>query len=73
MDTHAILGMQALGCIFGAIDRTVLTSCTTEANLQMIETALQEPLHMMVNQFIHRLQESGYLSILLQEINDWLV
>ena len=59
--------------MFGTIDRTVLTSRTTESDLKMAKIALNKPLHMMIYQRVHGVQERQYLAIRLQEVDDRLV
>ena len=51
--------------MFSAIDRAMLTSGTTESDLQMVKTTLEEPLHMMIHQGVYGIQERQYLTIFL--------
>jgi hypothetical protein len=64
---------QMLGEMFGAIDGAVLTARTTESDLHMREVAFEETLYMMVHEPIDRLQESKYLAVFLEEVNNRLV
>ena len=73
MNLHSELVVKMSGEMFGAIDRAVLPSRTTEGYLQVRETAFKETRDMMVHQFLHRREEDRYFSVLLKEVNDWLV
>lgn len=59
--------------MFGTIDRAMLTSGTAESDLQMVKTTLEEPLHMMIYQGVHGIQERQYLTVFLQEIYHRLI
>ena len=73
MNMDAVFLFEVLCQMFGAIDRTVLSARTTESDLQVGEIALDEPLHMMVNQLIYSIQEGQYFTVLLQKVYDRLI
>lgn len=73
MDADGVFVLEVLRQMLGAIDRTMLPTGTAESDLQVAETALQEPLHMVVHQFIHRLQECEDLAVFLQKIYHRLI
>ena len=67
MGTHAILSMQALGCIFGAIDRTVLASRAAEAHHEACESAARICLDMRVHDPVYMFKETYYLPVIFKE------
>ena len=71
--THRVFLFKVSREMFGAIDRTVLSARTTESHLEMTEIAFNEPLYVMIYKCIHRLKESQYLAVLLEEVDDRLV
>ena len=60
-DLYVELVGQMLGQMLGAVDRTMLSAGTSEANLQMSELPLNETLHMIIHHVVDivqfRLQE----------------
>lgn len=64
---------QMLRQMLGAINRTVLSARATERHLQIGKIALNKPRYMMINKRIHGIQESQYLAVVLQEVNDRLI
>ena len=68
MDVDIVFLFEVCRQMFGAIDRAMLTSGTTESDLQMVKTTFEEPLHMMIYQGVHGIQERQYLTVFLQEI-----
>ena len=73
MDGDVIFLFEVPGQMLGAIDGTVLSSGTTESDLQMAETPFDKPLHMLIDQAIYALQERQDLAVFLQEINHRLI
>ena len=73
MDGDAVSVVEMSGDMFRTIDGAVLSAGTTESDLQMGESAFKETLHMMVNEFVHRLQKCEYLAVFFQEIYNRLV
>jgi len=73
MNFYIVFLFEVQGEVLGAIDRTVLTAGTAESDLQMLEAAFHEPLHMMIHETIDGLEERQYLAVVLQKINDRLV
>ena len=65
--------MDMLGQVLGAIDGTMLTTRTAEAEHQRRETTLDVATHMSIGQFIHAVEESQYLTIVLQESDNRFV
>ena len=59
--------------MFGTVNRAVLSAGATKSYLQMGETALDETFYVVVYQFVDSAEESKYLAILLEEVNDRLV
>ena len=72
-DLHIVFLFEVCRQMFGAIDRAMLTSGTTESDLQMVKTTLEKPLHMMIYQRVHGIQERQYLAVFLQEIYHRLI
>ena len=72
-DLNVVFLFEVCRQMFGAIDRAMLTSGTTESDLQMVKTTLEEPLHMMIHQGVHGIQEGQYLTVFLQEIYHRLI
>ena len=73
MNVHIVFVVQVPRKVLRAINRAVLTAGTTESDLQMRETAFQEPLYMMIHQLVNALQERQYFAVLLQKVNNGLV
>lgn len=72
-DLNVVFLFEVCRQMFGAIDRAMLTSGTAESDLQMVKTTLEEPLHMMIYQGVHGIQERQYLTVFLQEIYHRLI
>lgn len=73
MDVDIVFLFEVCRQMFSAIDRAMLTSGTSESDLQMVKTTLEEPLHMMIYQGVHGIQERQYLTVFLQEIYHRLI
>ena len=73
MNADWIFVMEVFGEVFGGIDRAMLSAGTTETNLQMIKTAFDKPLYMVIHQGIDMIQESQDLAVLLKEIYHRLI
>ena len=73
MYPHIVFLFQSLCQMLRTINRSMLTSGTTESHLQIGKIALYEPFYMMIYQFIYRLQEGQDLAILLEKINNRLI
>jgi hypothetical protein len=73
VDSDIVFLFEVFGYVLGAINGPVLPARTTETNLQMRKTALHEPLHVVIHQLIHTLQEREDLPVFLQEINHRLI
>lgn len=72
-DLNVVFLFEVCRQMFSAIDRAMLTSGTTESDLQMVKTTFEEPLHMMIYQGVHGIQERQYLTVFLQEIYHRLI
>lgn len=72
-DLNVVFLFEVCRQMLGAIDRAMLTSGTAESDLQMVKTSLEEPLHMMIHQRVHGIQEGQYLTVFLQEIYHRLI
>lgn len=72
-NTDIELSDQVSSKMLGAINRTVLTSGTAEANLEMSELPLYEALHMSIHKRVDVVQESDNLSVILQELYDLFI
>ena len=73
MDADGVFFLEVLRQMFGTIDGTVLPSCTTEGDLEIVEVPFDEPLHMMVDEGIDGVEEGEDLAVLLEEVDDGLV
>ena len=72
-DAYAVFIVEMVGEMFSTIDGAMLSACTAERDLQMAKITFDKALNMMVYEFIHGVQKSEYLSVLLQKINDGLI
>ena len=74
-DAHldAELLVDMLSKVLCTIDRTMLTTRTTKAEHQIGETALDITAHMGIGQFINAVEECQYLTVILQETDDWFI
>ena len=54
---YIVFILQMFSQMFCTIDRTVLPARTAEGHLQVGKTSFEETLHMVVYQFIHRIQD----------------
>lgn len=72
-DVNVVFRFEMLRQMLGTIDRTMLTACATERDLQMFKTAFDKALHMMINETIDRIQECKNLAVLLEKINHRLI
>jgi hypothetical protein len=70
MDSNVILLFQMLGEVLGAINRAVLTACTTESDLKMRETAFEETLRVVIHKRVNGLEEGENLTIFLKKVNN---
>jgi hypothetical protein len=61
------------GEVFGAIDGAVLTAGAAEGDLEVGEAAFEEALDVMIYQPVNRLQETEYLAVGFEEVDDGLV
>ena len=73
MNTHTIFLVEMVGKVFGAIDGAVLATGAAESDLEVGEAAFEETLDVMIYQSVHRLQETEYLAVSFEEINDRLI
>ena len=71
LDTEFLMDM--LCQMLGTIDGAMLTTRTAEAEHQRSEAALDVATHMSIGQLIDGVKEGEYLTIILQESDDWLV
>lgn len=65
--------MDVLAKMLRTIDRTMLTTRTSEAEHQRGESTLYITAHMSISQTVDRFQESEYLTVILKETNNRLV
>lgn len=72
-DLYVELVGQMLGQMLGAVDRTMLSAGTSEANLQMSELPLNETLHMIIHHVVDIVQELRDTTVVLKEFDDFLV
>ena len=72
-DLDIIFLFEMLREMLGTIDRTMLPTRATESYLEVREVTFDEARRMMIDEGINGLQESQYLAVLLQKINDRLV
>ena len=70
---YAKLFMDVLGQMLGAINTSVLSSRTSEAEHKAGESALDIPLDVSVGKFVDTVQEEQNLAIVLKETDDRLV
>lgn len=62
-----------VGEVFGAIDGAVLTAGAAEGDLEVGEAALEEALYVMIYQPVNGLEETEYLAVSFEEVDDGLV
>ena len=62
-----------VGEVFGAIDGAVLAAGAAEGNLEVGEAAFEEALDVMIYQSVNGLQETEYLAVGFEEVDDGLV
>ena len=62
-----------LGKVLSRVDTTMLTTSTTEREHQRRKATLDVSAHMGIGQFIDRIEEGEYLTIVLQESDNRLV
>ena len=73
VDFHGIFRDEVLGEVLGAVGGAVLATGAAETDLQVRETALEEALHVRIDQGIDMVQEAEDLAVLLQELNDGFI
>jgi hypothetical protein len=73
MNTHTIFLVEMVGEVFSAIDGAVLAAGAAEGNLEVGEAALEEALYVMIYQPVNGLQETEYLAVGFEEVDDGLV
>ena len=59
--------------MFGAIDGAMLTAGATKGDLEVGEAAFEEALDVMIYQSVNGLEETEYLAVGFEEINDRLI
>jgi hypothetical protein len=59
--------------VFSTIDGAMLTTSATKGHLQVGEVTFDKPRHVMVDKGIDGVQESQYLAVLFEEVDDGLV
>lgn len=62
-----------VGEVFGAIDGAMLTTGAAKGDLEVGEAALEEALDVMIYQPVNGLEETEYLAVGFEEVNDRLV
>jgi hypothetical protein len=62
-----------VGEVFGAIDGAVLAAGAAEGDLEVGEAALEEALDVMIYQPVNGLEETEYLAVGFEEVDDGLV
>ena len=67
------LVVDVLGKMLSTIDAAVLTTRTTETEHQGGEPTLNITTHMGIGQFINAVEESKYLTVVLEETDDGFV
>ena len=72
-DFHAELTVEMLGHALCTIDTAMLSACTSERNHEAGEVALDEAFGMEVDHGIDVLEETEYLAVFLEEVDDGLV
>ena len=70
---YAKLLVQMLSHMLGSIDRTMLATCAAKADRKIGKTSLYVTLHAGIYQGIDMIQESEYLAIFLEELDDWFI
>ena len=67
---HGIFRHEVLGEVLGAVGGAVLAAGAAETDLQVGETALEEALHVRIDQGIDVVQEAEDFAVLLEELDD---
>jgi hypothetical protein len=62
-----------VGEVFGAIDGAMLATGAAEGDLEVGEAALKEALDVMIYQPVNGLQETKYLAVSFEEVDDGLI
>lgn len=62
-----------VGEVFGAIDGAVLAAGAAEGDLEVGEAAFEEALDVMIYQPVNGLEETEYLAVGFEEVDDGLV
>ena len=70
VDFHGVFRHQVLGEVLSAVGGAVLAAGAAETDLQVREAALEEALHVRIDQSIHVVQETEDFPILLEELDD---
>ena len=73
MHFHEIFRDEVLGEVLGAVGGAMLAAGAAETDLQVREAALEEALHMRIDQGIDMVQEAEDLAVLLQEPDDGFI
>ena len=72
-DFHTELTVEMLCHALCTIDAAVLSACTSERNHEAGEVALDEAFGVEVDERIDVLEETEYLTVFLEEVDDGLV
>ena len=72
-DLDVKLAGEVLGKMLGAVDRTVLSTGTSEADLKMGELPLYEAFDMGIDQLVDAVEEGEDLAVVLEEADDRLI
>lgn len=68
-DLDVKLAGEVLGKMLGAVDRTVLSTGTSEADLKMGELPLYEAFDMGIDQLVDAVEEGNDLAVILKELD----
>ena len=73
MNRDIVFFEQVFSQMFGTIDRAVLSSGTSESDLEVCEITFKKALDVVVDKFIHRIKEGQDFAVGFKEINHRLV